>query len=673
VSAIAGVFFPDGRPVDRVDLSRMVEILAHRGPDGYGAWCEGPVGLVHRMLWTTPESLEEKQPLANQTGSRVITADARIDNRAELIRSLELADRHAAEVSDSQVILTAYEKWGEHCPEHLLGDFSFAIWDARRQALFCARDHFGMKPFFYYHKPGSLFAFGSEIKAILCLPEVPRRLDELRVGYHLAQILEDKVLTFFRDIVRLPPAHTATVYPDGIRLRQYWSLDPERELCLGSDAEYAQEFLTLFADAVRCRLRSAFPVGSMLSGGLDSSAVTCVAREQLNQNGSTPLHCMSVIYDRVPECDERPYIEAVLARSNLEPHYLHVEQKSPLEDWELIFWHEDETYASPTLYMHWALCDAAQKQGIRVLLDGLDGDTAVSHGSAYLAELARAGRWDEFSAEAGAITQHENYLPLAYLLQAYGFPFLSELATSGRWITFARAAGEISRRFNVPRRYLLRNYGIKPITPAPVLNAWRRMRGRNQPDQHANPILNQAFARRIGLDEQIEAVAGHRSVPPRNAREEHHRMLTSGLLPHTFEMADTGAAAFSIEARHPFYDRRLVEFCLALPPEQKLHQGWNRIIARRALDSVLPKQVQWRGGKASNSTAFTRALLSFEAKRLEEIVTDIPDPIAPYVDANVLRKTYRRYLSRGKSSRDEMTIWQTMTLALWLEHTGLTA
>ena len=203
MSAIAGIHYLNERPVDFADLGRMVDILAHRGPDGADIWSEGSVGFGHRMLWTTPESLLEKLPLVNQRGDLVITADARIDNREELIAALSLAECRFEKITDSHLILAAYEKWGETCPEHLLGDFAFAIWDKRNQMLFCARDHFGVRPFYYHHCPRRMFAFASEIKALLCLSEVPNRLNEVRVGAYLEVMLEDKIITFYGDIFRL--------------------------------------------------------------------------------------------------------------------------------------------------------------------------------------------------------------------------------------------------------------------------------------------------------------------------------------------------------------------------------------------------------------------------------------------------------------------------------------
>src|SRR3989454_9825112 len=279
----------------------MLARLAHRGPDGAGVWSGGAVGLGHRLLHTTPESLREHLPLASGDGTLVLTADARIDNRGELLAALG----RGVEATDAELILAAYERWGERCPEHLLGDFAFVIWDARRATLFCARDHFGVKPFYYYHAPGRLFCFASEIKGLLALAEVPRRLNETRVADYLVPLLEDKVITFYQDILRLPPAHRMTVTRQGVRIEQYWALDPEREIRMKSDADYAAAFREIFTEAVRCRLRSAFPVGSMLSGGLDSSSIVCVARQLLAQDGGETLHTFSPVFDDVREGGER--------------------------------------------------------------------------------------------------------------------------------------------------------------------------------------------------------------------------------------------------------------------------------------------------------------------------------------------------------------------------------
>ncbi len=329
MSAIAGIYYLDNRPVDRADLVKMTDILAHRGPDGSNVWSEGAIGIGHRMLWTTPESLLETLPLVNETGELVITADARIDNRDELIEALELTQRPAEKITDTELILAAYERWGEECPEHLLGDFAFAIWDGRKQELFCARDHFGVKPFYYYCSD-KIFIFATEIKALFCLHEVPRQLNEVKVGEFIVSNFDDTTNTFYQDILRLSPANSLRVSYTGTRLHSYWSLDFSHEIKLDSDEEYAEAFRKIFTEAVRCRLRSAFPIGSMLSGGLDSSSIACVAKNLLSETGDTPLPTFSAIFDKVTECDERSFQNAVLSQGGFEPHYFHADQVGPI-------------------------------------------------------------------------------------------------------------------------------------------------------------------------------------------------------------------------------------------------------------------------------------------------------------------------------------------------------
>jgi asparagine synthase (glutamine-hydrolysing) len=637
MSAIVGVYYFDGRPTDRTNLEEMVEILAHRGPDGADVWCRNSVGLGHRMLWTTPESLAEKLPLANQTGDLVITADARIDNRDELITALALTGRSPQEVADSQLVLDAYEKWGEGCLEHLLGDFAFAIWDGRKQALFCARDHFGIKPLYYYLSE-RFFAFASEIKALFCLPEVPRRLNEVRVADHLARIFEDKASTFYQDILRLPAAHSITVGRGETRIRSYWSLDPSREVRLSSDEDYAGVFRETFTEAVCCRLRSAFPVGSTLSGGLDSSSIACIARELLAAEGNRRLHTFSAIFSGLPEpdlsqIDERHYIDVVLAMGGFEPHYVQADCLSPLADLDRVLWHEDEAFLAPNLYMHWALYGAARQHDVRIFLDGIDGDTTVSHGLGYLAELTRTGRWRTLVAEATALSKRSN-------------------AFSPRWIIW--------------------QYGLRPVIPESVVKTWRLLRGRPRSMRVANKAINPVLVERVRLAERAQTLLGNGSGPAHTARAEHWHSLTSALIPYTLELADKASAAFSLEARYPFFDRRLVEFCLALPPEQKLHQGWSRAVMRRAMDGILPQEVQWRFRKANLSPNFKRRLLDCEQRTLDEVILHDPQIICEYVDVPALRAAYHRYSSQPmQAEADALTIYGVVMLARWLQRSNL--
>ncbi|TCJ15477.1 lasso peptide isopeptide bond-forming cyclase [Rubrobacter taiwanensis] len=638
MSAIAGLVYFDGRPAEHRALKRMLDRVVHRGPDGTGAWSEGGAGLGHRMLFTTPESLNEKLPLVHRSGKLMLTADARIDNREELIVQLGLADRK--EVSDSELILAAYEKWGERCPEKLVGDFAFAIWDRSEQKLFCARDHIGVKPFYYYYGSGRAFVFGSEIKSLLCLPEVPKRLNEVRVAENLVPVVEDKTITFYKDILRLPPGHSMTVDRRGASTRRYWALDPYRELRYSSDEEYAEAFREHFTEAVRCRLRSAFPAGSLLSGGLDSSSIVCVARELLAGSGER-LHTFSALFDGynyLPGADESFYRRAVLAGGGTEPHEVRADLIRPLGDIDRILWHEDEPFCN-TLHDAYGLYGAARQNGVRVLLDGLDGDAVVGHGLLHLYELARDRRWIKLASEINAV----------------------------------------SKRFGRSRRRVLRTRVINPwlaelkySAPGPLRRAWEALRFRGQSGPALGKIINPGFAREVGLEDRLQGLREETVLyePARLSRQAQWQGLNTGVYPYTIELLDRIGAAFAVEPRYPFFDRRLMEFCLALPPGQKLKQGWTRAILRHAMAGILPEEVRWRMDKGNLSQPFARTMLLYHRPALEEVIFKDPQVLKPYVNMAALRRTYYRFLAY--STLDDTTaVYIAVVLALWLRRTNL--
>jgi asparagine synthase (glutamine-hydrolysing) len=505
------------------------------------------------------------------------------------------------------------------------------IWDRRKQTLFCARDHFGVKQLYYY-RSDRIFVFATEIKAILSMAEVPCRLNEVRVADYLVPIPEDKSMTLYQDIFRLPPGHTLTIVRKEARTRTYWALDPQREVRFRSDAEYAEVFRDIFTEAVRCRLRSVGTVGSTLSGGLDSSSITCVARDLIAKHGARRLPTFSGIYDDVPECDERPYINAVLAYGGVEPHFVHPDRLSPLTDWEGGSWREDEPLWNAQMALHWVIYQAAKEQNVRVLLDGFGGDSVVSHGTAYLAELARTGHWVKLVSEAVGL----------------------------------------GKRFDRPAWRIVWRGGFVPLAPELVRRAWRRLRRRSEAvDAYTTPIRSD-FAQRIGLAERVASLQGERDRPARSSREQHWLELTSGLYSSwTFATLDRTAALFRIEPCFPFFDRRLAEFCLALPPELKMNQGWTRVIMRRALKDVLPEEIRWRGGKANLSPSFNRGLLTLDRRVLDGVILHDPGFIAEYVDMAGVRQLYQRYLSSGDNN-DGFTLWRIATIALWLRQTSTT-
>jgi asparagine synthase (glutamine-hydrolysing) len=645
MSAIFGWHYLDGRSVARAGLERMAQVLAHRGPDGYEAWCAGSVGLGHRMLHTTPESFRERLPFRDKSGNYVITADARLDNRKELITELRLASLNLGEETDSELILAAYRLWGEVCAEKLLGDFAFAIWDAAERTLFCARDHFGVKPFYYYFAPQKTFVFATEIKALWTVDEVPYELNEVRLGDHLADVFVDAESTFYQRIVRLPPAHSMRVRDGEVITKRYWALDPTRQVHFKSNDEYAEAFRELFTESVRCRLRTSDSVGSMLSGGLDSSSITCVARNLLAGAPASQLKTFSTIFDAVPECDEREFINPVLMENGVDPHFIPGNEHGPFRCLEQLHWHQDQPTFGPNFSMIWSLYQAVGAQGVRVLLDGHDGDTTVSHGDRYLHEVARAGRWLKLTTELKPLAKQQG-VSAWEALWAFGLHYrINPTINNHQALRFAR------RVWRGARRRVTRD----SAEPSPR-TGWQE-------------LLNPAFASQINMSERYQAWRQTTSKTARTEREAHYRMLVHPMQAFALELHDSTAGAFSIEKRYPFWDKRLVEFCLALPSQQKLNNGWTRVVMRRAMKGVLPPQVQWRETKTNFAPSLVYGLRAFEREQLDEIIIRNPGVIEGFVNISALRGAYRRFLEPQStpSSTDLFAIWKFASLALWLK------
>ncbi|MBF4475775.1 lasso peptide isopeptide bond-forming cyclase [Methanobacterium formicicum] len=620
MSGITGIFRRDGRDVDPADIKKMNDKIAHRGSDGSRVWCEGPVAFGHQMLHTTQESLHEILPFEDEESGLVITADARIDNRKDLAPLLGIEDNEY--VSDSYFILKSYEKWGEKCPEELLGDFAFAIWDKNKERLFCARDHMGVKPF-YYHLTDDFFVFSSEIKALLSMPHVPYELNELKLAYLIALIpMMEKELTFYKNILRLSNAHYLSITLEKFFIKNYWVLDPNNIIQMDSDEEYAKTFRDIFTEAVKCRLRSSFSVGSMLSGGLDSSSIVCTAQKILENEKRTPLKTFSAIFDGVKESNERYFIEKVLKCSNYDYYYIDADKINPLGEIDSFLYFADEPLIVPNTFLTWNICREANNNGVRVLLDGFEGDATVSHGEGYLAELARTMRWKKL---------------------------ISEL--------------NVSKNFKLDLYYLLFSPNSLDILPKYLKKKMLRRRERKGVIGSKSFLMNKDFKEFENLSNKINEINDN-LMSVNNARELHHLYFTSGMLQMELELVDWISVPFSIELRHPFFDKRLIEFCLGIPTEQKFNNGWDRISMRRAMSGILPKEIQWRRDKGILSFNFRRNLIKYEQKRLENEIMKQNNYIDQYMDMKKIQKIFNDY-KLGKSTQTTH-LWFAIVLSLWL-------
>ncbi len=627
MSGIAGIFHQDGALIAAEDLRRMASLLARRGPEGVGVWLGESSGLVHTLLATTPESLFERQPLEDTASGCIITADVRLDNREELLDGLGISERSAS-IGDAGIILAAYLAWGEACVERLLGDFAFAIWDGRERKLFCARDHFGVRPFYYHHTSGCFLAFASEPRAILVLQQVPYEINEGRIADFLVNQLEgiDKTSTFFETVYRLPPAHTLIVTPEGMRRRRYWTLEPGSELRLPSNEAYAEAFLDVFTESVRCRLRGAGPVGSMLSGGMDSGSVVAVARDVLVQTGQGPFLTFSAVGPDPENCVETRTIHAALTMNGFDPHLVsHDRLDTLLPELEELTWNLEEPFDNH-MTLPRAVYLAARRRGLRVLLDGVAGDVVLGEGS-HLARLLRSGHW--LTAYHEAVGQNRFW--------GGRYPAWRELYHGAR----------------------------TAFAPQLVRNLWRRLRQLNsRRSVKANiraSLINQEFAHRVGLADRLRKLEGfgptrRLSYGQERALSIDHPYLTVGR-----ERYGRVAAAVGVEPRDPFLDRRVVAFCLMLPGEQKLGSGWPKIILRRAMAGRLPDAVRWRLGKEHLGWVFTTALVNKTRPRIHGQIEVNWELVKPYVDMDRVRKVCAAYFDRG-----DLAQYEIAHLAIWL-------
>jgi asparagine synthase (glutamine-hydrolysing) len=623
MSGITGIFRRDGRDVDPSDIKKMNAKIAHRGPDGSKVWCEGPVAFGHQMLHTTPESLHEEMPFEDEKSGLVITADARIDNREDLAPKLGIEDNEY--VSDSYFILKSYEKWGEKCPEELLGDFAFAIWDKNKETLFCARDHMGVKPFYYYLS-NDIFLFGSEIKSILSFDNhFNLQLDEMKVAYHLIPIITDRKLTFYNNILRLPASNFLKITFKCQFLDKYWELNPELEIVFDSDEDYYKKFRELFEESIKCRLRSIHPIGFELSGGIDSSSVVVMSKKILSKD-DVNIQTFSLIFNEIKDSDESYFIKKIVDDGGIEPFYLAGDSISPFDEIDDILFYQDEPLDTPNMALIWKLYKTMNKKGIRVIIGGHDGDCLLYKGENYLFELFLRFRW---------------------------LKLFQEIKSSSK--------GRIFSFFNIFLFQVLFKF-----VPS-FHKLWLSYRGIRQEKDFVN--INKDLVHDLDLKKHYQKMEFGPKQAANTSKKMHYYYITLATHQYIFEMMDKFASANSIEPRHPMMDKRLVEFCYAVPTYIKYDNGWDRLLVRHGLADLLPNEVQWRKGKRNFFHVFERNLLLFEREYLDNLIYE-NKLIRKYVDCEELPKIYMRYID-GIKGADSIDIWKCAILGIWLERTKL--
>lgn len=595
MSGIFGMFHADEKPVERTWLDLMSGAMKHRGPDGSGLFTEGMIGLGHLAAHITPESVYENLPLALGDRGPVITADARIDNRDELFERLGIHGAERERTPDGQLILAAYQAWGEDCPHYLVGEFAFAIWNRETRTLFCARDHMGFRPLFYRHVPEG-FVFSSEIPAVLKLPFVRPELEEHVLARSLIRgiggVGRDR--TFFKGILELRMGCTLTVRVGSadVLIRSYWNPMDSPRLSCSSAAEYAEALRELVCEATVCRLRRLphVKVGIMLSGGLDSSSLACIAARKLAEQGESLISVSSVLRPDHGgiEKDERPYIQAVLDQEpNIVRYFVTADGVGPFDGLEQFF---DETgmIVNPYHYMDHALKRTARDQGVSLLLCGLGGD--------HMASYSGKDVWDR-------------------------------LVLGWQWGRAARLAKEIAAAEDRPAALVLAKGFLKPLRT--------RLKKQDSGDALALSAVNPDFLRRLGL------------VPHdfQHSRRNRTSVILDKVRNGKFAvgMENIRNARLGLTGLYPYFDKRIVEFFLKVPPEHFMAGGRSRGLFRQAMTGVLPPEVQWRKDKQPFSPDFHRRLMNDRPSVLELFQTvDEDDPVRAYIDIDRIRTQLER-------------------------------
>jgi len=589
VSGIVGILDRDGAPVGQPLLRALTHFLAYRGPDGRDVWADGAVGFGHTLLRTGSASVGERQP-ASLEGRYWIVADARLDSHAELEAELDSAERHVpSDAADAELILQAYAAWGEDCVRHLRGDFAFAIWDARRRTLFCARDHFGIKPF-YYADLGGTFLFSNTLDCVRLHPEVSDKLNEEAIGDFLLFGLNcDVATTTFRDIQRLPAAHFLMVTPAEVRMERYWSAPTDGRIRYRRDEDYIEHFLLLMGAAVRDRIRTD-RVGIWLSGGMDSSTVAALARETAEADGAPELRAYTVSVEKLMADDE-----ASLARQVAK--FLQI----------------------PIRVM--------QRESLR-LVD--HSDQAGPIPSEPIENPFFAGLYEEYKriAEDCRVTlSGEGSDNLQYFQM---WPYAQDLLRRREW-----------RRFFADGSHFLR---VRPFPWKGIRYRVQRLAGRADRPKLPRWIAPD-FAKRVDLAARWAKYSALPKTPAHPVKPKAHASMSLPQWSRFFELTDPGASHWPVETRYPFLDLRVVNYLLAIPP---FPWAFHKRLLRQAMANRLPENI-CRRPKTPLAKYPVVAMLERQVGAAAPGRTRWAEEIDCYVDRSAISTIEKEKTSAGKN------------------------
>ena len=617
MSGIAGIVHFDGRPVEPGQIHAMTAAMDYRGPDGIGHWMQGNVALGQCMLRTTPESLEETLPLANEDGSLVLVMDGRIDNWEDLRRELLGRNAHLRTRADAELFLRAYETWGEDCLARIDGDFAVAVWETRTRSLFCARDHIGAKPFFY-HLSNERFVFGSEPAAFRNVEGMNLTADIATVAEYIANDWISNTATFWQEIVRLPRATAIRVDQSGIRQKTYWQPSLEQDPVRSAE-EYAEEYLHALIVTCRNMMRSHKPLAFEASGGLDSSALFAIA-DHLERGARLPapsMHGFTLDFPDDSAANELSHVDAVAAHlsrpvERIAPFVAGLQYYRQLAHGALDF------PGYPNGLMALGIRQHARSLGCRTLFSGTGGDE--------------------------------------WLGQMYEGLYLTEEVSAGRFRHAWQAMQEDARSVGGIRAiYRMLRHGIYPNSPesARIALRWVRHCGKPHPPPpfHAGE-MNAALTRR-----RQECPAA--SPPPgaKAVQRMQWKLLHAAYDARARESEERNAALHGLELRWIFHSRRIIQLAFRMPERFRSQPGMTKLIHRHSMREFLPESIRLRPDKADFMTVFARTMAGVRKEELHAVKTRRFHWLR---QAPSLQSDLDSWLHGGSAEKDAWRLWSLL-------------
>lgn len=560
MSAIAGIYSVEGRQIEEVEIRRLMDVQLWPPSDVQCTRITGDLALGYHGFVTTHRQFNEIQPLSDNDGRLWLVSDARIDNRSELLESLYHNDHDQRQVPDSVLILEAYKQWGGDCASKIIGDFAFVVRDIRARTLFCARDALGVRPLFYSFD-GKTFAFASFIRQLIAGLK-PGELDDEYIADFMARgdCLSER--TVYRTIKPVMPGQAIFLEEGRLKKVTYWDFDPHSTIRYKNDAEYESHFRNLLFSAVESRLCCTGKVAADLSGGLDSSSIVCVAQEAYRSQKTT---ASLIVYTDVFESrklQETKWADMVIHKYGLESIRRHADSGMfPIDfDPRADSWDQPtlKVLALPGLRGKGA---ALAERGIRVLLSGIGGDQVLQSGydPFHLADFVRTFRWVKL------------------------------LKESLRW----------QESLSLPVAKIVREYALEPLLHPTAM--WSR----RDSSEDELPWIDKGFSRRFDIHHRL---LHRRGFLPRRFESIAQQRHYLGIMRTCAALVEAAMMRASVEVRYPYLDRRLAEFALAIPIEQKIRPRETRSILRRSLRGILPDSVRLRTSKGWFGESLLRRL-----------------------------------------------------------------